>query len=484
MDKDRIGEIERRIFDLEQEKKDLLSELKEIRHHDLGSLPPLLGIPAARQPPVSPAEKVHLFLTLFRCREDVYPKLWVNAAKGKSGYSPLCGNEWKSGLCFKPQMKCSKCSNRAFLKLDTQAARMHLEGKISIGTYAIRKDDTCTFLAADFDKMSWSDDVIAYKNAARELGIEVAVERSRSGNGAHAWIFFRESIPCIAARKMGAYLLTETMERRPEIGLDSYDRFFPNQDTLPKGGLGNLIALPLQKAPRDRGNSVFLDDLLVPYPDQWAFLSSLPRMAPEVVEELAGKASESGRVTGLRLPMTDAYEDKPWDAPPSGKAGLGVNGPFPKDIELTLANQIFLPKENISPSLRNALIRVAAFQNPEFYQKQAMRMPVWNVPRIISCAENFPQHIALPRGCLEDTRDLLESLGINIRTEDKRFVGDEIEMSFTGNLYPEQREVDDQDQAESYHEAGCKYVLDRHDRVTGGAAPRNLPQRSSSTTLS
>ena len=182
----KIREIERRLFDLEQEKKRLLGELTEIRHHDLSSLPPLLGIPPAKEPPISPAEKIHLFLTLFRCREDVYPKRWVNTAKGRSGYSPVCSNEWKSGLCFKPKTKCSKCPNQAFLKLDAQAARAHLEGKISIGTYAIRKDDTCTFLTSDFDKMSWSDDVIAYKNAARELGVDVAVERSRSGNGAHA----------------------------------------------------------------------------------------------------------------------------------------------------------------------------------------------------------------------------------------------------------------------------------------------------------
>jgi hypothetical protein len=186
----RIREIERRLFDLEQEKKNLLSGLTEFRHHDSNIFPPLLGIPAAKHPPNSPAEKVHLFLTLFRCREDVYPKLWVNSAKGKSGYSPTCRNEWKTGLCNKPRTKCSECPNQAFLELDVRPARAHLEGKISIGTYAIRKDDTCTFLAADFDKATWKDDVIAYKNAARELGIEVAVERSRSGNGAHAWIFF------------------------------------------------------------------------------------------------------------------------------------------------------------------------------------------------------------------------------------------------------------------------------------------------------
>lgn len=397
----------------------------------------------------SPSEKVKLFRSLFRGRDDVYPKRFESRKTGKSGYAPVCANEWRDGVCRKPAVKCADCDHRQYLPVTDDVIERHLRGEspdakpFVAGVYPMLPDETCRFLAADFDKATWEKDVAAFRDTAREIGVPVAVERSRSGNGAHAWVFFSEPVPCIAARKMGAYLLTETMERRPEVGLDSYDRFFPNQDTLPKGGFGNLIALPLQKRARDHGNSEFLDDLLVPHPDQWAYLSRIARLSRDIVETLARKASDSGRITGLRMPVTDEFEDRPWDAPPSGNAAGNIKGPFPQSLDIVLANQVFVAKADVSPSLRNALIRIAAFQNPEFYQKQAMRMPVWNVPRVISCAANFPQHIALPRGCFDDVLELLRSLRIEARIEDKRFSGSRIEAAFKGHLYPEQQQAAD-----------------------------------------
>ena len=230
------------------------------------------------------------------------------------------------------------------------------------------------------------------------------------------------------------------MENRPELGLDSYDRFFPNQDTLPQGGLGNLIALPLQKKPRESGNSVFLNESFKPYPDQWQYLSKIIKIGRDQVETLFENACGKGRIIGLRMPITEE-DDKPWDTPPSGKKKNQIVGPFPETIQIVLANQIFIPKDDLSPSLRNALIRLAAFQNPEFYQKQAMRMPTYNTPRVICCAEDFSKHIALPRGCLDDVVGLLEELDAQAIIQNKQFCSETVDMEFNGQLYPDQKKA-------------------------------------------
>ena len=214
-----------------------------------------------------------------------------------------------------------------------------------MGVYPMFLDETCLFLAVDFDKESWQADAGAFVETCRVLDVPVALERSRSGNGARVWFFFAEAVSASAARKLASHILTETMERRPDLGLDSYDRLFPNQDTLPKGGLGNLIALPLQKSARKRGNSVFLDGLLNPHPDQWAFLSSIQRISRARVESLAREAETKGRVVGVRLAMAEEDDDAPWTAPPSRRRKEPlIAGPLPERIEMVLADQIYVPK--------------------------------------------------------------------------------------------------------------------------------------------
>ena len=233
---------------------------------------------------------------------------------------------------------------------------------------------------------------------------------------------------------MGAFLLTQTMERRPEIGLDSYDRFFPSQDTLPKGGLGNLIALPLQRKPRENGNSLFLDESASPYPDQWAFLSSLRRMTRQAVEAVVSEAEAQGDLLGVRIPVTDENDDRPWLLPPSGKhKDPPIIGPLPERLDLVLGNQIYVPKADLSPSLRNRLIRLAAFQNPEFYQAQAMRLSTFGKPRIISCCEDYAKHLGLPRGCLDELLDLLKTHQIKAQIDDQRLAGTPIRSPSTGS---------------------------------------------------
>jgi superfamily II DNA or RNA helicase/very-short-patch-repair endonuclease len=393
----------------------------------------------------SPEEKIAVFRSLFRGREDVYPRRFESRKTGKSGYAPACANEWVRGICEKPRIKCAECPNRRFLPVTDEVIRWHLSGRddagqpFVAGVYPMLLDETCFLLAVDFDKRGWLEDSTAFVETCRRMDLSAALERSRSGRGGHVWLFFDEALPAALARKLGSYILTETMERRPDIGFDSYDRFFPNQDTLPHGGFGNLIALPLQKHRRGDGNSVFLDDQSVPHHDQWAFLSTMPRIRRGHLERVVHEAERRGRVLGVRLPPEDD-EPTPWAAAPSRRRmDPPIIDELPRALELILGNEIYIAKEGLAPGLRNRLLRVAAFQNPEFYKTQAMRLPTYAKPRIISCAEEHPQHISLPRGCLEDVREVLTDLNIRPVIRDERFSGHPLQATFQGELRTEQK---------------------------------------------
>jgi superfamily II DNA or RNA helicase/very-short-patch-repair endonuclease len=393
-----------------------------------------------------PEHKIALFRSLFRGREDVYPRRFESRRTGKSGYAPACANEWVRGVCEKPQIKCADCPHRRFLPVTDRVIHQHLTGideqgrDFVVGVYPMLLDETCFFLAADFDKTSWQEDAIAFLQTCRRLNLTAALERSRSGKGGHVWLFFAEAIPATLARKLGAHLLTETMEQRPDLGLDSYDRFFPNQDTLPQGGFGNLIALPLQHRPRANGNSLFVDDQLAPYPDQWAYLAGLQQIDRTTVDATVREAEKRGRIVGVRLELTDEEPVLPWKLPASRRqANLHVTGPLPDQLEVVLGNELYVPKADLSPSLRNRLIRVAAFQNPEFYRAQAMRLPTYDKPRIIGCAEDHGTHLGLPRGCLEEVLQLLKELKIKTVIRDERNRGTPLDVTFQGGLHPEQQ---------------------------------------------
>ena len=259
-----------------------------------------------------------MFRSLFRGREDVYPRRFESRKTGKSGYQPACANQWAVGLCQKPKVRCADCQHRSFLPVTDDVIRWHLSGRddadrdFVAGVYPMLSDDTCFFLAADFDKTHWEEDAGAFLETCRRVNVAAVLERSRSGNGGHVWLFFQEAVPAGLARRLGSYILTETMEFRPDIGLDSYDRFFPNQDTLPHGGFGNLIALPLQRRPRDLGNSVFLDQRGLPHPDQWAFLSTVNKNDRSTIEDIVRDAERRGRVVGVRIALTDEEDAEPW----------------------------------------------------------------------------------------------------------------------------------------------------------------------------
>ena len=423
-------ELEAVLARLRSENRRLKTENQALRQ-ELG--------PAARQ--VEPAEddsgqvtgvtnqssvdkKIRLFRSLFRGREDVYPVRWENQ-KGRAGYSPACGNEWHKTLCGKPKVKCGACPNSQFLPVTDQVIHDHLIGKTTVGVYPILEDGSCWFLAIDFDKTSWRDDVRALTDSCIHFDIPAYVERSRSGVGAHVWVFFSQSVQASLARKLGSLILTHATGRRPGIGLESYDRLFPSQDTLPKGGFGNLIALPLQKQPRELGNSEFLTEELEPFDDQWAYLDCVRRVSGNQIERLIQQYDVGDNLLGVRRvsELEGELEDS-WTRPElQHEPQPHVAGDMPESVRLVLSNGLRIPKQGMPASLQNTLIRLSAFQNPEFYRAQAMRMSTYGKPRIISCAEDLDQEIVLPRGCLDSARSALESQGITVTADDQRFEG-------------------------------------------------------------
>ena len=215
--------------------------------------------PPAEPSRLSTEEKVELFRRLFRGRTDVYPVRWESKTTGKSGYAPACANEWRAGVCEKPRIKCGACSNRLLIPLSDAVIYNHLAGEHTVGVYPLMEGDSCYFLAVDFDEAEWRDDARAFMQSCDELGVPAALEISRSGKGAHAWVFFAGRVSARDARRLGTAIISHTCVRTRQLQLTSYDRLFPNQDTMPKGGFGNLIALPLQKAPREMGFSVFVE---------------------------------------------------------------------------------------------------------------------------------------------------------------------------------------------------------------------------------
>jgi superfamily II DNA or RNA helicase len=398
----------------------------------------------------SAAEKIALFRCLFAGRADVFPVRWENRKTAKSGYAPACANEWVKGICGKPRVKCGECPHQAFIPVTDDIVEQHLRGgkgahgsggDFVAGVYPLLPDETCWFLAADFDEESWAADALAVLETCQANGVPAAIERSRSGNGGHVWIFFSEPVLARTARQLGAAMLTETMERRPEIGFASYDRFFPSQDTMPVGGFGNLIALPLQRMARELGNSVFIDKDLRPYEDQWAFLAAMPQRSPNAASKIVADAEMRGRVLGVRIPVEDEDADEPWRMTPSRRPKAGPIGvPLPSKINIVVADQLYIDRTDLPSAMTARLIRLAAFQNPEFYRAQSMRFPTFGKPRIISCAELHPHHVGLPRGCLDEAVELIRSEGAEVEMNDLRVIGDPLasRLQFQGTPHEPQ----------------------------------------------
>jgi len=428
-----LSEIDNKLSQLKAEQESLLIERQTLLQQDVQ----LLANNFNQYAPVE--DKIELFLSYFKGRPDIYPFRW-ESKNGRSGYSPACWNEWKPKLCNKPKISCTDCNNQNFKTPDDKTIFEHLKGIKTIGLYPLLTDNTTYLLAADFDKKDWFEAVTAFACSCEVLNIPYILERSRSGNGGHIWIFFSHPVQASDARKLGNALLNKTMELYPSLSFDCFDRLFPNQDIMPEGGFGNLIALPLQFSPRQLGNSVFIDKDGLPFSDQWAKLASIEKLSPA---QLSQYLTELIKISSLIDEATsDDSNNKPWQRSQTSKSGqtevIKVAN-CPEKIILVLADQIYIPILKLPGKITSILKRCAVFANPDFFKRQALRFSTIGTSRYICSAHIESNYLILPRGCLPEIKQILLQQNIAIEYDDKRFEGVSLnKIKFNGKLKSQQ----------------------------------------------
>lgn len=428
-----LTEIDTKLSQLKAEQESLLIARQKLLQLD----EQLLANNFNQYAPVE--DKIELFLSYFKGRPDIYPFRW-ESKNGRSGYSPACWNEWQPKICNKPKVSCSDCNNQNFKIPDNKAIFEHLKGIKTIGIYPLSTDNTTYILAADFDKADWFETIIAFASSCEALNIPYILERSRSGNGGHIWIFFSHPVQASDARKLGNALLSKTMDLYPSLSFDCFDRLFPNQNIMPEGGFGNLIALPLQFSPRQLGNSVFIDKDGLPFSDQWAKLASIEKLSPvqlsQCLTKLVGISGANNEIP------SDDSDNKPWQRSETLKSGqteaIKVAN-CPEKITLVLANQVYIPISNLPGKVTSSLKRCAVFANPEFFKRQALKFPTIGTSRYICAAHIESKYLILPRGCLPDIENILSQQNIVIEYDNKRFEGMPLsKIKFNGKLKSQQ----------------------------------------------
>ena len=391
----------------------------------------------------SPArDKLELFRSLFTGRKDVYTHGY-RRKDGGIGYTPACANEWKAGICPKAaqqRVRCAECANRVFPELSDAAIIAHFKGNDDrfrdvLGQYVLDRDCNTKVLVIDFDKADWKETTNAIRRVAENHGINAAVERSRSGNGAHIWFFFLEPVSAKTARDFGSGLITEAAALNKTITFEAFDRMLPAQDTIPDGGFGNLIALPFQGKAQREGNSVFVDEQFEPFPDQWLYLSQvqlIPRSTVQNLIETTG-GNPHGLATVTVANKTKRYAQKPRKRPPL------TSRDFPSSLPVTQADMLYIPEKSLSPAAQMEIRGLATFANPEFYRAQAMHQSVFGKPRLINLSELRDGYVAIPRGCKTQLEQLLRETGVTAHYSDERKSDNQIVMTFKGALRPEQQ---------------------------------------------
>ena len=362
-----------------------------------------------------PRDKVRFFRTLFAARRDVYAIRWENARTGRSGWSPAVAGGWRKG------------TTRPYLALTDEVVAAHLTGGIHLGLYPLLDGDTSCWLAADFDGPAAMLDALSYVKAARAVAVPAALEVSRSGLGAHVWIFFSGPVPAAVARVLGSGLLREAMALRGRMDLSSYDRLFPSQNALPAaGGVGNLLAAPLHGRARKEGATVFLDvGTLEPHEDQWAYLSTLHRLSPREVDRLATQLGPVRVGVAVdRLTPATATRTRP-QPPPLVRATVGSG------IALNIAD--------LTPACLATLKHAASMPNPVFYDRQRRRFSTWGIPRFLhSYDETLAGALVLPRGLMQVAERVVTETGSKLEVADERANGERQQLPLTTPLRDEQ----------------------------------------------
>ncbi len=367
----------------------------------------------------SAGEKVAFYATLFRARRDVYAVRWDSDRTGRGGWMPAVQGGFRKGV---------RPADRHYVPLTEEVVTRHLSGELEIGLYPLLDDDRCHWLAADFDGLTAMLDALAYVKAARASGMTAGLEVSRSGAGAHVWVFFTSAVPAAQARQVGTGLLREAMTMAGRLNLASYDRLFPSQDLLPSGGIGNLIAAPLQGRRRRAGTTVFLDlATLEPHEDPWGYLSSLPRVSPA---ELSRAATRLGTL------RTGSGVDKV--VKPSATR---IDVPVPRSVDVELGGTIRVKAASLPPALLAALRHAASMPNPAFYDRERRRQSTWDTPRFLRLYdETVEGDLLLPRGMYDRLVALLERAGSSLSvTADLRSDGSPQELRCSATLTPEQQ---------------------------------------------